>query len=122
MYKRYCATKSNNFDFKVEIFFSLLDYEEFKKNNEFDFYMNGAWEIYKCDIIHSYISTIPEQYPQLIIEVDCPLQGRSRGLYLRDEHHRNFDQCGDCQLPWLLTNFSGKFSKFVTFLFIVIKL
>lgn len=60
MYKWYCVIKSNNFDFKVEIFFSLLDYEEFKKNNEFDFYMNGVWEIYKCDIIYFYIFIILE--------------------------------------------------------------
>lgn len=81
-----------------------MDYVEFRKNNMFDWYLPGAWEIYKCDIIHSFICTIPDKFQNVLLEVKCPLEGDSRGLYRRDEHRPNFNDCADCHLPWLLTN------------------
>lgn len=104
MFTRYCAIKSNNIWGVVVISFTLMDYQEFKENNIFDWYIDGAWEMYKCEIIHYYISTLPDQCQQLILAIECPLEGRSRGLYIRIEHSPKFSECEDCNLPWILTN------------------
>lgn len=105
MYKRYCANAINNTWGTVDVFFDLSDYEYFEENNLADLYLDGAWEIFKCDFIHYYISTIPDQCENIILAVECPLQGKTRGLYRRDEHSAKFGDCEDCILPWLLTNF-----------------
>lgn len=105
MYKRYWENKSHNIWGTVEILFSIGDYEDFEDNNYSDCYIDAAWEIYKCEIIHDYVSNIPEHCSNLILVTECPLEGRHRNLYRRNEHSGNFRDCEDCILPWLLTNF-----------------
>lgn len=58
MYMRYCVNNMNNIWGMVYVCFDLLDYEYFEENNLGDLYLDGVWEIYKCDFIYFYIFVV----------------------------------------------------------------
>lgn len=99
MFKEFMKT-SRNWGY-AEFKFCSEDYEEFEQNNIVD-YLKGAWDVYKCELIHSYLSSITTECDLLILEVECPFDGRSRNLWRPHQHTNYFKQCEGCNLPWLL--------------------